>query len=89
MQHRRRDGRRVNVIPIVIDRKSTSNAACLGAPFPGQQVCGKPRERDPLRDNIFRTNGSQIVRKIWAAIEGVRCGNTRRFSPPNVLSPTI
>jgi hypothetical protein len=89
MQHRRRDGRRVVVIPSVITprrRKPTSNAARLKPRFLDSTGHASTRERDLFTGNIFRTNGTGSSGRSGSPTSAFDAANTRRCSPPNMLS---
>lgn len=81
MQHRRRDGRRVNAIPSVITVTAANRHRmhrAWGHHFQDSNSPASARERASFAGNSFRTNGNRVVRKIWVAIERVRC---RKHAP--------
>jgi hypothetical protein len=91
MQHRRRDGRRVDVVPSVITPrrcKPTSNAARLKPRFPGHTGQASTRERDLFADNIFRTNGAGSSGRSWVANERARCSKHAALLVAEHAAPT-
>ena len=93
MQHRRRDGRRVDVIPTcsapVTPASRPRNAARLKPRFPDRTAQANARERDQFAVNIFRTNRTGSSGESESQSSAFDAADTRRFSPPNMRCQTI
>jgi hypothetical protein len=92
MQHRRRDGRRVDVTPDVITSQwSQVDIECDARepPFPGQQLAGNhARNVTWLRATFSRTNRTGLSGRSESRSSAFDAANTRRFSASNMLCPT-
>ena len=83
-QRRRRDARCDHLTTAASPRRMHERES----PFFTTELAGKhaPNGRDCGQH--FPDEQDRIVRKIWVATKHVRCGKTRRFSPPNMLCST-
>jgi hypothetical protein len=91
MQHRCRDGRRVDATPEVFTSRRPQVDIEYDArqlDFPGEQLAGKHPRTRPVCGNIFRTNrtGSSGISESQSSPFDAE--NNRRFSPPNRLCST-